>query len=74
MGGKKKAKGKKKGKTGPDIFNDPDEFKSFNVAQRQTIAMLMEKMNALRDENTELRNSDKEMKLNEDLAQKNYVS
>ena len=31
MGGKKK--GKKKGKAkGPDLFNDPDEFKSFNVA------------------------------------------
>ena len=33
MGGKKKG-GKKKGKTGVDVFNDPDEFKSFNVAQR----------------------------------------
>ena len=60
MGGKKKAKGKKAGKTGADIFNDPDEFKSFNVAQRQTIAMLMEKMNTLRDENRELRSTHKD--------------
>ena len=59
MGGKKKG-GKKKGKGGPDPFNDPDEFKSFNVAQRQTIAMLMEKMNKLKEENTELRDSVKE--------------
>ena len=33
MGGKKKGKGKKGKKAkGPDLFNDPDEFKSFNVS------------------------------------------
>ena len=59
MGGKKKAtKAKADAATNP--FDDPDEYRSFNVAQRQTIAMLMEKMNKLRDENTALRNSVKD--------------
>ena len=60
MGGKKKG-GKKKGKKGGlDVFNDPEEFRAFNVAQRQTIATLMEKMNKLKEENTELREGVKE--------------
>ena len=60
MGGKKKGKKKGKGKKGVDMMNDPDDFKSFNVAQRQTIQDLMERMNALRGENTNLRNTHKD--------------
>ena len=35
----KKGKGKKgkKGKKGNALMNDPDEYKSFNVAQRQIL-------------------------------------
>ena len=59
MGGKKK--GKKKGKAkGPDLFNDPDEFKSFNVAQRQVLSTIFARMNELKERNTQLRNEHKE--------------
>ena len=33
MGGKKKA-AKAKANAAPNIFDDPDEYRSFNVAQR----------------------------------------
>ena len=42
----KKGKGKKgkKGKKGGGLGTDPDEYKSFNVAQRQILHQLFEKM------------------------------
>ena len=74
MGGKKKGKKKGKGKKGVDMMNDPDDFKSFNVAQRQTIQDLMERMNALREENTNLRNTHKDQLEGQIQSTKNNVS
>ena len=74
MGGKKKGKKKGKGKKGIDMMNDPDDFKSFNVAQRQTIADLMERMNALREENMQLRTTHKDQLESQIVTTKNDVS
>ena len=51
----KKGKGKKgkKGKKGNAA--DPDEYKSFNVAQRQILTQLFEKMRKNQEENTRIR-------------------
>lgn len=41
----KKGKGKKKGKKGGGALGaDPDQYKSFNVAQRQVLQQLFVKM------------------------------
>ena len=48
------AKGKKKGKKGKKaggLMSDPDEYKSFNVQQRQILQSLFEKMRRNQDEN-----------------------
>ena len=74
MGGKKKGKKKGKGKKGIDLMNDPDDFKSFNVAQRQTIADLMERMNRLREENVQLRTTHKDQLESQIVTTKNDVS
>ena len=44
MPAKGKGKGKKKGKKGGGLGADPDEYKSMNVAQRQILQQLFEKM------------------------------
>jgi hypothetical protein len=51
----KKGKGKKgkKGKKGGGV--DPDEYKSFNVAQRQILQQLFEKMRKNQAENNDAR-------------------
>lgn len=51
-GGKKKGKG---GKKGDLLHGDPDEYKSFNVDQRQILEQLYERMRQLQLENAEVR-------------------
>ena len=65
---KKGKKGKKKGKKGGDIMNEPDNFKSLNVAERQVLQGLYDKMRRLKKENEDARaglmgNKDDMMKL-----------
>lgn len=59
----KKGKGKKgkKGKKG-GLGDDPDEYKSFNVAQRQILTMLFAKMRQNQEENENARRTLKETK------------
>ena len=73
MGGKKK--GKKKGKAkGPDLFNDPDEFKSFNIAQRAVLQGLAARMNELKEKNNLLRTEHKDQIESGMEIEKNHVS
>ena len=53
----KKGKGKKgkKGKKGGALGADPDDFKSFNVDQRQILIALFEKMRINKEANTKIR-------------------
>ena len=51
-GGKKKGKG---GKKGDLLHGDPDEYKSFNVDQRQVLEQLYARMRELQLENAEVR-------------------
>ena len=67
----KKGKGKKKGKKGKKgpLGADPDDYKSFNVAQRQILQALFEKMQKNKKENDDVRRNVKETK--EDLREFN---
>ena len=53
----KKGKGKKgkKGKKGGGLGNDPDEYKSFNVAERQILQMLFQKVRKNQEMNNKVR-------------------
>lgn len=53
----KKGKGKKgkKGKKGGGLGNDPDEYKSFNVAERQILQMLFQKVRKNQEINNKVR-------------------
>ena len=52
----KKGKKGKKGKKLPALGSDPDEYKSFNVAQREILQQLFAKMRRNKDENDAARN------------------
>ena len=52
---KKGKKGKKGKKKGGGLGNDPDEYKSFNVAQRQILQQLFEKMRKNKEDNERAR-------------------
>ncbi len=60
----KKGKGKKgkKGKKGGALGADPDDFKSFNVDQRQILIALFEKMRINKEANNKIRRELKETK------------
>ena len=59
----KKGKGKgKKGKKGGGLGADPDEYKSFNVGQRQILQQLFEKMRRNQEENERARRELKDTK------------
>ena len=59
----KKGKGKKKGKKGGGVLGaDPDNYKSFNVAQRQVLQQLFVKMRKNQEENERARRELKETK------------
>ena len=62
MPAKGKGKGKKKGKKGGGLGADPDEYKSMNVAQRQILQQLFEKMRRNQEENERARRELKETK------------
>lgn len=59
--GKGKGKKGKKGKKGA-LGVDPDDFLSFNVAQRQVLTQLFAQMRKNQEENTEARRKLKETK------------
>ena len=59
---KKGGKGKKKGKKGGGIGADPDEYKSLNVAQRQILQQLFDKMRTNQEANEKARRELKETK------------
>ena len=69
--GKKKGK---KGKKGGALGADPDEFKSFNIAQRQILQALFEKMQVNKEENDQIRRELKDTKKDFDDLEANNVS